>query len=345
MDDERRRAGVSGIVPSVAQLPTWCRDAVLLDACAPIPIDRPFTADTADKAGVPAALRHKLVTQGLLRPLVRGVFVATQVPDSFRLRVSAVAMITPPHAVLVDRSAAWIHGVDALPRSAIHAMPSIDLYSRSGSRMRRTGVASGIRDLRPTDIDELGPVAVTTPLRTACDLGRLLWRFDALAAIDGFLRHGVDQDELVREAERFKGFRGVVQLRRLAALGDKGAESPPESALRLHWHEADIPAWPRTQIWVHDDDGRPRYRIDVGDPEVRFGAEYYGAEFHGDDVEADDEERIAWLERRRAWHMEVFTKEAVYGRELSAADRLHAGFVRARRTLGGRAAAYVDLAR
>ncbi|HEV2796257.1 MAG TPA: hypothetical protein VGV65_01445 [Nocardioides sp.] len=294
---------------------------------------------------MPAALRHRLVALGLVRPLVRGVFVAAQVPDSFRVRVSAVAMVTPPHAVVVDRTAAWIHGVDALPRSAIHEMPSIDLYSRGGSRMRRTGVASGIRDLRPTDIDELGPVAVTTRLRTACDLGRLLWRFDALAAIDGFLRQGVDQDELVREVERFKGFRGVVQLRRLAPLGDKGAESPPESALRLHWHEADIPAWPQTQIWVHDDDGTPRFRIDVGDAEVRFGAEYYGEEFHGDEVEEADQERIAWLERRRAWHIEVFEKEAVYGRELCATDRLHTGTVRARATLGGRAVTYVDLAR
>lgn len=316
-----------------------------MDASAPIPIDRPFTAETADEAGVPAALRHKLVSSGLLRPLVRGVFVAVQVPDSFRLRVSAVALITPSHAVVVDRTAAWIHGVDSLPRSAVHEMPGIDLYSRSGSRVRRAGVASGIRDLRATDVDELGLVAVTTPLRTACDLGRLLWRFDALAAIDGFLRAGVDQDELMKEVDRYKGFRGVIQLRRLAPLGDRGAESPPESALRLHWHEADIPAWPRTQVWVHDDDGTPRFRIDVGDPETRFGAEYYGEEFHDDDAEESDEDRIVWLERRRGWHMEVFEKDAVYGRELSAADRLHTGFRRARATLGNRVVTYVDLAR
>ena len=96
------------MVRSMPHLPTWCRDAVLLDERAPIPIDRPFTAALADSSGVPAALRHKLVTLGLLRPLVRGVFVASQVPDSFRLRVSAVALVTPPHAVVVDRTAAWI---------------------------------------------------------------------------------------------------------------------------------------------------------------------------------------------------------------------------------------------
>lgn len=206
-------------------------------------------------------------------------------------------------------------------------------------------MASGIRDLRPTDIDELGLVAVTTRLRTACDLGRLLWRLDALAAIDGFLRAGVDHDELLAEADRFKGSRGVIQLRGLSQLGDNGAESPPESALRLHWHEADIPAWPHTQIWVHDDDGTPRFRIDMGDPETRFGAEYYGEEFHGEEAEESDEDRIAWLERSRAWNMEVFEKDAVYGREPCAADRLHVGYRRARATLGTRVVTYVDLAR
>ena len=79
---------------------------MLLDPSAPIPIDRPFTASDADSAGVDASLRHKLVALGLLRPLVRGVFVASQVPDSFRLRVSAVTLVAPPHAVVVDRTAA-----------------------------------------------------------------------------------------------------------------------------------------------------------------------------------------------------------------------------------------------
>lgn len=332
-------------MPVVPHLPTWCRDVVLLDSSAPIPIDGPFTSDLADQAGVTAALRHKLVALGLLRPLVRGVFVAAQVPDSFRLRVSAVALITPSHAVVVDRTAAWVHGVDALPRTAIHEMPCIDLYSRGGSRMRRAGITSGIRDLRTSDVDELGQVAVTTPLRTACDLGRVLWRFDALAAIDGFLRVGVDHDELLHEVDRFKGYRGVIQLRRLVPLGDSAAESPPESALRLHWHEADIPAWPRTQIWTYADDGTPRFRIDLGDPETLFGAEFYGEEFHDEDVEESDADRIEWLERRRGWQMEVFRKDAVYGRELTAADRLHVGYLRARATLGKRVVTYIDLAR
>ncbi|KQV62928.1 hypothetical protein ASC64_17750 [Nocardioides sp. Root122] len=326
-------------------LPLWCRDVVLLGVSAPLPLDRPFTAREADALGVPASLRHKLVAQGLIRPLVRGVFVARQVPDSFRLRVAAVSLVAPAHAVVVDRTAAWIHGVDALPRSAIHEMPQLDLYSRQQSRMRRSGVASGIRDLAARDLQHVGDLAVTTPLRTACDLGRSLWRYDAIAALDGFLRGGVDRAQLLDEVGRFKGFRGVIQLRRLAPLADNGAESPPESALRLHWHEAEVPAWPRTQIWVHDDDGTPRFRIDVGDEDVRFGAEYFGEQFHDADQEEDDENRLAWLESERHWRMEVFTKVDVYGTELTAGDRLFVGHARARAALGRREASYIDLAR
>lgn len=327
------------------QLPPWCRDVAFLDASAPVPIDRPFTAAEADAAGVPASLRRRLVAGGLLRPMLRGVFLASHVPDSLRLRVAAVELVLPPHVVVVDRTAAWVHGVDALPRSAIHEMPSLDLFSLAGSRMRRDGVRSGVRELLPRDIEELEGVRITTPLRTACDLGRLLWRYDALGAIDGFLRLGVDQGRLLAEVDRFKGHRGVVQLRHLAPLGDVGAESPPESALRLHWHESGIPVPPQTQIWEYADDGTPLYRIDMGCPEVRYGAEYFGEEFHDDETRVKDDERLAWLGRRRAWMMDVFVREDCYGRELGAGDRLRVGFESARSSYGIRSATVIDLAR
>jgi hypothetical protein len=273
--------------------------------------------------------------------MLRGVLVATQVPDSLRIRVAAVRLVVPEHAVAVDRLAAWVHGVDALPRSAIHEMPSLDVFSRAGSRMRRESIRSGVRDLTARDVCVIDGLQVTTPLRTACDLGRLLWRYDALGAIDGFLRLGVDQDELLREAERFKGFRGVVQLRRLVPFGDPKAESQPESALRLHWHEAGLP-WPETQIWVHDGDV-PRFRIDLGHEGTHYGAEYFGEEWHGEDRETHDEGRLQWLEDHD-WVIDVFLKHHVYGQELTSL-RLRRGFQRARSRLGLRGATYVDLGR
>jgi hypothetical protein len=323
------------------RLPTWCRDAILLGEDSPLPIDGPFTAAYAASVGVGPGLRRRLVEIGLLRPVLRGVLVATQVPDSLRLRVGAVRLVVPEHAVAVDRLAAWIHGVDALPRSAIHEMPSLDVFSRAGSRMRRDSIRSGVRGLTASDVCIIDGLQVTTPLRTACDLGRLLWRYDALGAIDGFLRLGVAQDEMFGEVERFKGFRGVVQLRTLVPLGDPKAESQPESALRLHWHEAELP-WPETQIWVHDGDV-PRFRIDMGHEETGYGAEYFGEEWHGEDRQEHDEDRIRWLEDQH-WVIDVFLKDHVYGQD-PAGLRLRHGFQRARRQLGLRRTTYVDLGR
>lgn len=324
------------------RLPAWCRDAVLLGEDSPIPVDEPFTTAYAASVGVSPGLRSRLVEAGLLRPVLRGVWVAAQVPDSLRVRVASVRLVVPDHTVAVDRLAAWIHGVDALPRSAIHEMPSLDVFSRDGSRMRRGSIRSGVRDLTARDICVIDGLQVTSPLRTACDLGRLLWRYDALGAIDGFLRLGVGQDELLGEVERFKGFRGVVQLRRLVPLGDPAAESQPESALRLHWHEADLP-WPETQIWVYDGDV-PRFRIDLGREETRYGVEYFGEEWHDDDQREHDEGRIRWLEDERDWVMDVFWKHHVYG-QVPLALQLRQGFARARRQFGLRAATYIDLAR
>ncbi|MFC7727925.1 hypothetical protein ACFQW6_22665 [Nocardioides sp. GCM10028917] len=321
-------------------MPAWCRDVGALGTDAPIPLDRPFSAREATRLGVGESLRRRLVERGLLRPVLRGVFVATTVPDSFRLRVAALELVVPEHAVVVDRTAAWLHGVDALPRSAIHEMPVLDVVSRSGSRMRRPGVASGVRELTTRDLDQIGTLTVTTPLRTACDLGRLLWRFDALSAIDGFLRLGLDHGLLISEVPRFAGHRGIRQLRTLAPLGDAGAESPPESALRLHWYDAELPR-PETQVWVKDDAGVPRFRIDVGDADVRYGAEYFGEAYHGDAEREHDEDRLDWLRDERRWHMDVFTKEDVYGRGLAASDRLRAGHA----TAAAHRPTYIDLSR
>lgn len=323
--------------------PRWS-DVALLGDDAPVRLDAPFTTATAVEAGVSKRLLSELVDRGLLRRLLHGVHVATQVPDSLRLRVAALKLVVPAHAVVVDRTACWLHGVDALPRSAIHDLPDVDIFSQSDSRIRRTGVASGVRDLLPRDTEELEGLIVTTQLRTACDVGRRLWRYDAIGALDGMLRVGVDQGELLAEIDRFKGQRGVVQLRELAPLADPRPESPPEGALRLHWIEADLPA-PEPQIWVHDDDGTPLYRIDLGHREVRYGVEYFGREFHDGDSREADEARLSWLQAHRAWTMDVFDKNAVYGRRPDPYVTLQEGFARARAQLGLRAAVHIDLRR
>ncbi len=303
----------------------------LLGPRCPLPLDHPFTTQQALAAGVSRHTFAFLLRAGLIRRVLRGVYVATQAPDDTLQRAMALALVLPPTAVVVDRTAAWLHGVEILPRSAVLQAPPLEAVHVDDTRVRRSGVDGRRRGLIPSDITVLHGVPVTTALRTALDLGRLLWRHDALAAIDGFLRIGVPHELLIAEIGRFRGFRGVRQLRHLTPLGDGLAESPGESALRLFWYDAGLPR-PVLQLRIHDDRGVALFRLDLTDPDTRFAAEYDGEEFHsrrGDLVH--DAERREWIASHRRWVIEAFTKHDVYRRGADPIPRLQAGYAEARR--------------
>ena len=219
--------------PPDHESPTGSSGGTLLGSDFPLPLTKPFTPDQARAAGISQHTFAKLLRSGHLRRVIRGVYAVAQAPDDVLMRASALALVIPPTAVVTDRTAAWLHGVEILPRTALTTAPPIDVAHVDDTRVRRPEVDGRRRGLLRTDITEVHGVRVTTALRTALDLGRLLWRFDALAAIDGFLRIGVPHELLILEIGRFKGYRGVRQLRALAPLGDGRAESPGESALRL----------------------------------------------------------------------------------------------------------------
>jgi hypothetical protein len=313
----------------------WLDDRHLfLTTRSPLPLDQPFTAGLAADWGVSRQTLRTLVAGGFVRRMLQGVYVATQAVDDMDLRAQALGLVVPEAAVVTDRTAAWLHGVDLLPRSSGFVPPPINVFHTTDTRMNRPGVAAGRRGLLGTDITVVQGIRVTTAVRTALDLGRMLWRYDALAAIDGFLRIGVPHDILMAEISRFRGYRGVRQLRVLAPLGDGRAESPGESALRLNWYDAGLPR-PDLQTWVYDDHGVGIYRLDITLPEFLFAAEFDGEENHTSDEDREyDADRRSWCERERQWLFEIFTKVDVYDRHPDPLSRLMGGFTRARsRTL------------
>ncbi len=323
------------MLPGMRKPPAWLPDdLVFLDDRCPLPLDVPFTADQAARLGVSRWYLRLLVDRGLVRPVLRGAYVAAQVLDTVDVRAAALRLLVPATAVVTDETAAWLHGVDVLPPSAVHAPPQLRVFSTGGSRIRRPEVASGTRQLSKEDLAEVQGVRVTTPLRTALDLGRGLRRFAALAALDGFVRIGVPHDSIRLSVERFRGERGVVQLRWLVPLADGRAESPGESWLRLHWYDAGL-ARPELQFWVHDEHGVALYRLDIALPECRFAAEYDGKQFHStEEQRRHDAERRTWLEERGRWVVEVFEQEHVYPRGADPTPRLREGATMARRRSG-----------
>jgi hypothetical protein len=315
-------------------LPPWlASEPALLDERCPLPLDRPFTSAEARPLGASRHTVHTLVERGLVREVVRGVYVAAQVPDTIECRLAALRLVLPADAVVTDRTASWLHGVDALPRSAVHVAPDLQVFSRADSRVRRPGVHSGIRMLGPDDVLTLDGVRVTTPLRTALDLGRLLPRYDAIAALDAFRAWGLELGEMEAQLDRFRGFRGVVQLRELVPLSDPRPESGAESALRLHWLDAGLSA-PQPQFWVYDELGTAVYRIDLALPEVRYAAEFQGERFHLTDAQRDrDARRTAWL-REHGWTVQEFWKDDLYAAGADPQRMLREGIALARAQVG-----------
>jgi hypothetical protein len=213
----------------------------------------------------------------------------------------------------------------------------VSVFHRStGCRLRNGISASGQRTMPDRDVEVIHGLRVTTRLRTTHDLGRLLPRDQAFAAIDAMLRlGGLDKAELVATTSRYKGYRGVRQLRALVPLADHRAESPGESVLRLRWLDCvDLPR-PEPQVPVLGPRATTLW-VDVGVPELRFGAEYDGEEFHGDERAEHDAARREWLDQYADWELVVLRRSQVFGRHEHTDVLLRQGMRRALRRLGRR---------
>lgn len=302
-----------------------------------LPPGLPFTTRDARAVGLGPHALHRLTAGGLLRHPIAGAYVVASVEDSLDLRCRMLRLVLPPDCFVCDRTAAWIHAGDRALAPGEHLdVPAVSCFRPSARGRLRNGLsASGERAVEPRDLMEIGGLAVTTPLRTALDLGRLqrsadlkLHGMDTMLALGAFTR-----DELVAAVPRFNRQRGVVELRVLAPLADGGAESFGESALRLRWIGAGLPR-PQTQIQIIEG-GREVYRIDLGLEEMLYAAEYFGEAWHGQDRADHDADRLTWLAHERDWSIEVFRKQHVFGRQQDAEQRLRAGFdaVRTRRGL------------
>jgi hypothetical protein len=204
----------------------------------------PFTSAGARALGISRKRLASAVSNGLVRRVFRGVYLRADQPDDVGTRAACAARVVAPGSVLRDRSAAWLHGIDVFTYAEHDVEPPLETcVARFRAPSDRRGVDGGTRDLAPEDVMAVHGVRVTTPLRTALDLGCNLKRRDALAALDQFMRlHGVTHDQLGSGALRFVRRRGVVQLRQLISLADPRAESPRESWTRLEIIGAGLPA-------------------------------------------------------------------------------------------------------
>jgi hypothetical protein len=257
----------------------------------------PFTTAHARDLGFSEKQLGAAVRQGVLRRVLRGVYLHRDQPDTVETRAACAALVIASGSVVRDRTAAWIHGIDVFTHPEHEVLPPLETcVGRFKAPSERCGVDGGTRDLSPGDVTVIHGIAVTTPLRTALDLGCNLRRRDALAALDQFMcGFGFTREQYAAEAVRFFRRRGVVQLRRLIPLADPRAESQRESWTRLEIIESGLPC-PELQFWI-EIDGVPTYRLDHAYPRHRIAVEYDGEDFHDRTPEQreHDRERRKWL--------------------------------------------------
>ncbi len=245
--------------------------------------------------------------------MLHGVFVRSDLADNQELRLKCARLVLPEHAVVSDRSAAWVHGIDCYDHADLALPPRLEVVAIDGHQpQRRPELLGGKRDLAPGDICEIGGVLVTTPLRTACDVASLHGRRRALGVLDAFRREfGLDVTDFLRVLPRLAGRRGVIQLRELVPLTSPLPESMPESWTRMTIIDEQLPA-PKPQVEVFVP-GHGPVRLDLAYAELKIAVEYDGEEFHSSDEDQDADEARRDALRRAGWIVIIVRKDGFSG--------------------------------
>lgn len=173
----------------------------------------------------------------------------------------------------------------------------------------------------------LSGMSVTTPARTAFDLGRRLPLTEGVQRIDALMNAtDVKVADIEQVALRHTGVRGLRNLRRTLELVDGGAESPYESLTRLLLVQAGFPR-PQTQIPVLDGYGRIVARIDLGWPEYRVGVDFEGAHHWTDPRQRTADAERYWLLPKLGWDDCRLTSGMLHNRPQVFLDRVSEALV------------------
>ena len=235
-----------------------------------------------------------MLTDYQLRNRYRAVYRDVYVPDDAKLtaadRARAAWLWAGGKCVLTGISAAAVLGTKWLDDDCPAELVRVNRHSPAG-------IVVHSYDLTPDESCRRRSMQVTTPPRTAFDIGRTLPARQAIPILDALVRAtGIKPSDVIAVASNKQGVRGVRRLRDALDLTDGGAESPQESRLRLFLVGGGLPR-PETQIEFFDDFGEPFIRVDMGWRQWKVAVEYDGVQHWADPQQrAWDIERIALLE-------------------------------------------------
>lgn len=233
------------------------------------PMTEVFLGSEALGAGMS---RHDL--RRWYRPLFRGVYIPKRATPTLSDRALGAWLTTDRVGVIAGVAASALHGANWVDDNE----PVEVLVDE---RRRQSGLVVRMDRVAVDEVITVDGLSVTTPSRTAYDLGRHLRRTAAMARLDALCRaapFSLEEVEVI--LDRYGPARGVRQLRELVALVDAGAESPKESWLRLLVVDGGLPV-PETQIPVWEN-GFPFAYLDMGWRHIQLALEYDGDQHRTD---------------------------------------------------------------
>lgn len=240
------------------------------------------------------AVRRGLVTRNDLRlrfrRIFRDVYIERDAEVTAAVKANAAWLAAGPHITLAGVSAAAVFGTRWL-----NAHEPVEIIR--ADRHHCPGMVAHSWELAAGDVGTVGEMRVTSPARTAFDIGRTRPANIAIPIVDALLNATRCSPSEVRVlAATRAGVRGVSGLRRVLELVDGGAESPQETRLRLTLVRAGLPR-PETQIEFFDECGYAFIRVDMGWREWKVAVEYDGVQHWTDRRQRSwDIDRIAILE-------------------------------------------------
>lgn len=250
-------------------------------------IRRTFTTKTADAAGVSDGRTR---AKDLIR-VSRGILVPAGVPLQGAAALAAYTEANPV-SVVSHVSAARLWGIPLSPRQQgdwrIHLANPLTNFAP-----RRVNVVGHRLAFARGEIWKLDGVRLTGAARTWLDLAALL-SWEELVAAGDFLvcSHGAESpvprqclcsiDDLARIAASHHGYRGLRYARAALGVIRVGADSPPESAMRLALVAAGLPE-PELNTVVRDAEGWPQLWPDGAYPRDSISLQYDGNHHNAND--------------------------------------------------------------
>ncbi len=249
-----------------------------------LPHDRPFTLREAELRGV----SRDVLRGARFRRLHRGVYVRSDVPITWRIRILAALLVLPSDCVVSHRTALRLWGYEA-------GGDDVELSTRTSLRTRLPGVVLH-RRLRAIPAVTRGGVPVTTPERTFVDCSTRLGLVTLVQVAEHLMRTTACTQESLEAFCHGQHLHGVIRTRRAMTVVRTGAESPMETLLRLMLVFARLPE-PQVNVDIRDALDHFVARVDLLYPRWKVVVEYDGRHHETDPVQwARDRRRREALE-------------------------------------------------